>query len=265
MLDITKINENIHRVTLPYKDIFTTVCTIRTPAGVVLFDAGSFDTDAGDYIVPFLKEVGVRAEELKYIFISHNHGDHSGGLKCLMPYYPKACIVTRSPELKERYVQDYKVISPEEGEIFLDMLKIVTIPGHTLDSMALLDPRTNTMVTGDCLQVYGIVGSQDWAANIRFPVEHLQALEKVRAIDADQIITAHNYYPCGYRADGKAEVAQMINNCIAPIRRLVKLIRDNPSLDDGQIRELYNDTPNTPTARIGVIAATRAAIEAGKL
>ena len=67
MLQITKINENIHRVTLPYKDIFTTVCTIRTPAGVVLFDAGSFDTDAGDYIVPFLEEVGVRKEELKYI------------------------------------------------------------------------------------------------------------------------------------------------------------------------------------------------------
>lgn len=265
MLHITKINENIHRVTLPYKDIFTTVCTIRTPAGVVLFDAGSFDTDAGDYIVPFLEEMGVRKEELKYIFISHNHGDHSGGLKCLMPYYPEACIATRSPELKGRYEQDYKVIVPEEGDMLLDMLQVVTIPGHTLDSMALLDGRTNTMVTGDCLQVYGIVGSQDWASNIRFPVEHLQALEKVRAIKAEQIITAHDYYPCGYRADGKAEVEQMIDNCIVPIHRLVKLIRENPQLDDGQIRELYNDAPNTPTARLGVVTATREAIETGKL
>ncbi len=265
MGEITKINENIYRATLPYKDIFTTVYAIRTPAGAVLFDAGSFDTDAQEHIVPFLEEVGVGKEELKYIFISHNHGDHSGGLKCLMPYYPHAEIFSRSPDVREKYQQDYSVVAPEEGDILLDTLTVITIPGHTLDSMALLDKRTNTLITGDCLQVYGIVGSQDWAANIRFPVEHLQALEKVRALDVDQIITAHNYYPYGYRADGKAEVAQMIDGCITPIHRLVKLIRDNPSLSDGQIRGLYNDTPNTPTARIGVVTATRAAIEAGKL
>ena len=265
MLNITKINENIHRLMLPYKDIFTTVYTIRTPEGVLLFDAGSFDNDAGDYIVPFLKELGISREELKHVFISHNHRDHAGGLHCLMPYLPEASIVSRSPDLKERYGQAYQVIAPEEGAVLLGTLRVVTIPGHTLDSMALHDLRTNTLVTGDCLQVYGIVGAEDWAANIRFPAEHLEALEKVRSIDADQIVTAHDYYPCGYRADGKAEVAQMIDNCVIPVRRLIKLIRENPGLDDRQIRELYNDTPNTPTARIGVIEATRAAIEAGKL
>lgn len=259
-MEITKINENIYRTTLPYKDIFTTIYTIRTPQGVVLFDAGSFDTDAQEYILPFLKEVGVEAEELKYIFISHNHGDHAGGLKALAPHFSEACIASRSPDIKNRYTGDQQRIAPEDGEMLLDTLQVITIPGHTLDSMALLDKRTNTLVTGDCLQVYGIVGSQDWASNVCFPVEYLAALEKVRALDVDQIVTAHDYYPYGYRADGKEAVAQMIHGCIAPIRRMEKLIREHPELSDGQIRQLYNDQPNTPTVRVGVIAAMRQAI-----
>jgi hypothetical protein len=42
MESITQISEHIHRLTLPYKDIFTTVYTVRTPEGVLLFDAASF-------------------------------------------------------------------------------------------------------------------------------------------------------------------------------------------------------------------------------
>lgn len=265
MPEITKINEYIHRTTLPYKDIFTTIYTIRTEEGVLLFDAASFDTDAQTYILPFLKEVGVAPEELKYIFISHNHGDHAGGLKCLAPFFPNAKILSRSPELMSAYAPNHPFAAPEAGETFLGCLEVVTIPGHTMDSMALLDRRTNLMVTGDCLQVYGIVGSQDWASNIRFPVEHLAALEKVRALEPDQIVTAHDYYPCGYRAEGKAAARRMIDLCEEPLRRLQKLITDNPELDDAAIRELYNNDPAAPTIRLGVVAAMRAAIRDGRI
>lgn len=265
MLEITKINENIYRTTLPYKDIFTTIYTIRTPDGVLLFDAASYDTDAENYILPFLKEVGVSPEALKYIFISHNHADHAGGLKSLISFFPEACIVSRSPEIKTAYAEGYQLIAPEQDDVILGVLRVITIPGHTADSMALLDTRTNTLITGDCLQVYGIVGSQDWASNIRLPAEHLQALEKVRALDADQIITAHDYYPCGYRADGKEQARQMVDNCEAPLRRLQKLICEDPDLDDARIRELYNNDPKAPTIRLAVVAAMRAAMEAGKL
>ena len=80
-MEIMKMNEHIHRITLPYKDIFTTVYTVKTDKGVLLFDAASYDTDLEQYIQPMLDELNITAEDLKYVFISHNHGDHSGGLR----------------------------------------------------------------------------------------------------------------------------------------------------------------------------------------
>ena len=45
-----KINENIYRLTMPYKDIFTTVYAIKTECGVLIFDSGSYDEDIETYI-----------------------------------------------------------------------------------------------------------------------------------------------------------------------------------------------------------------------
>lgn len=265
MQEIVQINKHIHRTTIPYKDIFTTIYTIRTDEGVMLFDAASYDTDAQAYVLPFLQKVGVSAEELKYIFISHNHADHAGGLHCLAPHFPKARILSRSPDLMTRFAPTCHFAAPEEGDVYMGVLEVVTIPGHTLDSMAVLDRRTNTMITGDCLQVYGIVGSQDWASNIRFPAEYLEALEKVRGLNPDQIVTAHDYYPCGYRAEGQAEARKMIDMSEAPMRRLQKLIVEHPELGDDEIRALYNNDPQAPTLRLTVVSAMRAAVEAGRI
>lgn len=89
MKNITKINENLYRLEIPYKDIYTTVYLIKTDEGFLLFDAASYDEDIDNYIVPFLNEYNVTGETLKYVFISHDHIDHSGGLKAFMKKYPK--------------------------------------------------------------------------------------------------------------------------------------------------------------------------------
>ncbi len=170
MVKIEKINENIYRTVTPYKDIWTTMYLIKTEKGDLLFDAASFDSDAEEYTVPFLKECGVTPESLKYIFISHDHSDHAGGLSALLAKYPNAVVLSRSTELRNRFAE-YDVVPPKENDVILDTFKVVTIVGHTSDCAALLDMRTKTFVTGDCLQVWGIVGSQNWAANISLPVD----------------------------------------------------------------------------------------------
>ena len=90
------------------KDIFTTVYTVKTDKGVLLFDAASFDTDLDAYIQPMLDELKITAEDLKYIFISHNHGDHSGGLRP---------IIERANELAQATGEPAMAIELPNGDI----------------------------------------------------------------------------------------------------------------------------------------------------
>lgn len=264
MMNITRIDENLYRTTVPYKDIFTTVYAMKAPQGVILFDAASYDSDVDGYIVPFLQALDITAEELKYVFISHNHTDHAGGLKRLMEVYPDVCILSRSPKLLETYA-DHKTVCHADGDIFLDTFRVVTIPGHTKDCAALLDLRTKTLVSGDCLQSYGIRGSGTWAANIPHPDLHVQALEKVGKLDIERIVTAHDYDPHGYRADGKEAVKANLEACITPLRTMQQLITQYPQLDDKALQAKYNYDPQLPKIKDTVIGAMRLAMEEGRI
>lgn len=253
-----RINEHICRMTCKYKTIFTTVWTLRIPEGVVLIDAASYDHDAMENVLPFLAFAGVKKEEVKYVFITHNHTDHAGGLKGLLQALPGVTVVSRSEKLAETY-PEIPCLRLEDGEMLTEDLQVITIPGHTPDCAAVLDRRTNTLLSGDCLQLYGIVGNEDWACNIRMTAEYFEAVEKVRAIKVSRLLMAHDYYPSGYRADGEEAVEKALDDCLEPLRIIGRLIRENPELDDEAIREKFNAIPGLPTAKLHVITGVRKA------
>lgn len=250
-----KINESIYRLTIPYKDIFTTVYIIKTDKGALLFDTGSYDEDIENYIVPFLDALEITADMLKYVFISHNHKDHAGGLNEFMKKFPKTCIITRSFELKEQY-KSYNTRMPNDNDVVLDVLKAITIPGHTQDSCAIYDTRTKTLISGDCLQLYGIYGSGKWGSNIRFPQEHIDAVGKLRQMDIQHILTAHDYHPCGYSYVGVDAIAKALDSCVRPLNEIKDLIFQNPDANDEEICALYNSF-NNPTLGVHVVSAVR--------
>lgn len=255
-MDIMQVNEHIYRITTPYKDIFTTVCLVKTPQGAMLFDAASYDADVDNYIVPMLEQLGVTAEELKYVFISHNHTDHAGGLSMLMQRYPNTCLVTRNDVLKEQYA-NYNVLVPQDGDTIMDVLQVVTIPGHTAMSMAILDTRTRLMISGDCLQLYGIFGSGNWACNIGFPAEHFKAIDKLRAMHIQKLLTAHDYHPYGYFYESEEAILAALDACVEPLMNIKKMIEENPSLSDEEIRMLYNAPGTLPKLGVRAVTAVR--------
>ena len=264
MNGFAKISESIYRLTTAYKDIFTTVYLLKAPGGYVLFDAASFDEDIDGTLVPALAQMGVDQNNLKYVFISHAHTDHAGGLKRLLQCFPEVTVVSRSASLAKKH-EEYCFFAPVTGDMLLDTYRVIPIPGHTADSAALLDVRSNTLITGDCLQLYGIFGSEDWAANINLPAEHVQALQSLRNIEIDEILSAHDYHPYNYRAVGKEAVENYIRACEEPLALMCRLIRENPAADDEAVRLLYNASGKLPTLRARVIGAVRAALEAGAL
>jgi len=255
-----EINRHIHRLTTPYKDIFTTVYLLKAPRGTVLFDAASYDEDLEQTILPWLRQLSAVPD---YVFISHNHKDHSGGLARLLREFPALQVISGSPTLKEQYPG--KVTAPENGNVLLDTYQVVSIPGHTQDSSALLDQRTMTLISGDCLQQTGICGSGDWACNISCPVEYLQTLERLRGMGIRQILTAHDYVPCGYRADGETEVLTLLDSCKAPLYRIRDLILSAPEAADAEIRARFNADPAMPTVSERVVAILRQNMEAGRI
>ena len=259
-----KINENIFQIIIPYKDIWTTVTLARTEKGDLLLDSGSYDEDAEKYTLPFLKNCGVTADSLKYVFISHDHLDHSGGLSELIKHYPKTTIISGSDGLKERF-SEYNVVAPKENEVYLDVLSIVKIVGHTIDSAALFDARTKTLISGDCLQAIGIVGSGNWASNISYPVEYFDALDKLSEMDIESIITAHNYYPFTKNViSGKSEVERFIMCCYDALVLLKNFIVLNPNATDEEICKLHNVSKDTPSFGAWVVKSLRTAIESGR-
>ena len=255
MKNIQKINENIYRLTMPYKDIFTTVYTIKTDNGILLFDAGSYDEDVENYILPFLEELEITEDILKYVFISHNHKDHAGGLRAFMNKFTETCIISRSPKIKEQYIS-YNVLMPNDNDVILDVLQIITIPGHSQDSSAIYDTRTKTLISGDCLQLYGIYGSGNWGSNISYPKEYIDAVDKLRKMGIQHILTAHDYHPYGYSYAGDDDVSKALDACISPLTEINDLISQNQDADDEKICTLYNFS-DKPTLGVHVVSAVR--------
>ena len=253
---MNSINDFVARLTTPYKDIFTTVYLVKTAQGALLFDAASYDADAEKYLLPFLSAQGLTQDDLKYIFISHPHSDHAGGLKGLLRYFPKAQVLCGSASIEKIHPGiPYRVI--KEGEKVLGNLQAVAVPGHTQDSMALLDERTRTLISGDGLQLFGIYGSGKWGANISYPKAYLQAIRKLRGMEIEQILTAHDYHPLGYRYDGKEQVNKALDACWAPLERIAALIEAQPEAADAEICRLYHAGELLPTLGEHVAAAVR--------
>lgn len=259
-MNFKRIHDNLCQLILPYKDIFTTVYTIKTEKGVVLFDCATFEQDVTEGILPMLKEAGIEKDEVKYVFISHNHRDHAGALSFLLQKLPHLTVISRSAKLVETY-PEANFLSPEDGDLILDVLRVVTIPGHTLDSAALLDTRDKTIITGDCFQQFGIFGSEDWAANIPHPALHLAAIDKVAKMEIHALWCAHDYHPIGITAQSKEEFSRILESSREPLLTIKQMILDHPEEDDAAIRERYNGSDRIPTIKKIVVNAIREATE----
>ena len=259
MIDIQTVNDRICCFKVPYKDIFVAIYILKTEKGTVLFDTAACDGDVDEWIAPALKQLEVTPT---HIFISHNHTDHAGGIARAAALWPEALILSRSEKLKQIY--SGRIHCPEDGERLLDTLQVVTIPGHTADSAALLDMHTNTLISGDCLQSYGIYGSGYWYGAIALTAEHYAAVRKLRAMPIENIATAHDYHPVGMISYGRDAVAARLDSSIGALERIRGVLQANPELDDDGIAGLCNDG-RLPKVAPRIVAAMRSAVAEGSI
>lgn len=120
-----------------------------TPEGIIVIDA-LFGYAVKDEVEAGLKAVGLDPTKIKYLIVTHGHGDHSGGAKYLQDTYsPRLILGAKDWDLLE---SNTRSPSPRRDIVATDGQKVtlggttITLyitPGHTQSTLSVLIPVTD--------------------------------------------------------------------------------------------------------------------------
>ncbi len=223
---LEKLKEGIYRVCIPFEDIYTASFILVERNSAIIFDTGTTKKDAVGYIIPAVENLRV---PIKYIIISHMHGDHCGGLDVLRDKYPNAVVGLFSKEIENAY---YFV----DGEIIMDRFQVFNLKGHSEDCLSIYDIKTKTLLTGDCLQLCGVGRYGTSAPDM---AEYFKTIDRVKEFKPDAIIASHEYVPLGSIAEGE-NVESYLDECKTSVERICTLAKRNPLLDGAALVELFH-------------------------
>ncbi len=113
---------------------------ITTSEGIIIIDT-IYPYNSEELILSGLRRLGLDPADIRYVIISHAHGDHIGGAQMLQERYG-ARVVMGGPDwdLLERYPNRYRTMAPRRDIVATDGMQItlgdasVTVwetPGHT--------------------------------------------------------------------------------------------------------------------------------------
>jgi glyoxylase-like metal-dependent hydrolase (beta-lactamase superfamily II) len=191
--------KGIYRLRVPFENIYTSVFLITAQENKILVDCGTTAYDVDSVILPALSELGYTLADLNMLVLTHHHSDHAGGLARIREIAPNIEVVTDVREIFEN-VSTY------------------ALPGHTEDSIGILDERTGTLISGDGLQGAGV---DKYRCYTKCPTKYIETLEKIKSDGRiENILFSHAYEP--WNTDtvfGREKVIECINECKNYVRR----------------------------------------------
>ena len=193
-----KETESIYRLRVPFEGIYTSVFLIEASAKRILVDCATTAHDVEDVILPALKKTGVAPTDVDTLVLTHQHGDHAGGLEALLHHAPQIAVVTDVRSL-------------------VDGVCTCPMGGHTRDCLGVLDTRTGTLISGDGLQGAGV---DKYRCYTEDPKMYLETLARIRE-DAriENILFSHAYEPwLSDRVMGRAQVLACLDDCLQYVK-----------------------------------------------
>lgn len=192
---------HIWRLKVPFDNLTTSVFLIETDEGHVLFDCATTEEDVENHIMPAIAEAGVEQGNIKWLFCSHSHADHAGGMPGILRRMPHIRTADDLPKC----------------------LRAIPLPGHTAECRGLMDLRTRTLLSGDALQFCGV---GRFGCGVQEVKAYLDTMKRIRMENPSCLLASHEYVPCGNRADGAQQVQQWLEVCRAYIGELENQARD---------------------------------------
>ena len=121
---------------------------IKTSAGIILLDT-MFNYAAEAEIIDGLKKLGLDPADIKYVVISHGHGDHDEGARLLQDRYGARVVmdgadwdaIARSNNMQGG-VPRRDIVASDGQKLTLgdETITIIRTPGHTLGTLSFLFP-----------------------------------------------------------------------------------------------------------------------------
>ena len=118
---------------------------VTTSAGIIVIDT-LFDYSVEDEVVAGMKKIGLDPANIKYVLVSHGHGDHSGGAKFLqVHFHPRVFLSAEDWDLLERSngtrpARDMIVTDGQKLTLGDTTLRMYITPGHTAGTVSTLIP-----------------------------------------------------------------------------------------------------------------------------
>ena len=145
--DPVKVFDNLY--VFPTEDV--NAWAIQTSDGIIMIDA-TYDYSVKDLIVDAMPKVGLDPKQIKYVVVTHGHGDHSAGVKYLQDSFGPRVLMSEA---------DWNLLAqpsrgagagapvPKKDMVVTDGQKLtlgdttITMyltPGHTLGTISLVIP-----------------------------------------------------------------------------------------------------------------------------
>ena len=202
-MNIDIIDIGVYKLNIPFQNFTTSVYIYICMDGVAIIDCATYPSDVDSYIIPVLEELGV-SDDVKYILLSHWHGDHRGGLGRLSEVYSEAVVATAC-DIAGRE------ICLADDMVIIGNLRAIAVPGHTDDSFGFLDTASNTFLSADCLQLDGIDKYRNGIEDLN---TYISSIERLKSLNIKRIVAAHEYLPLGSIADGYDAVGRYLDACL---------------------------------------------------
>ncbi len=130
---------------------WTSAWAVKTSKGIVVIDALDNADEAQHYIEDGLKKLKLDPTDIKYVIVSHAHGDHYGGANYLKKKFKARIVMSdidwkvfddpkfdpkRNPLFDEPPKRDMAVNDGDALKLGDTIFKLYVIPGHTLGTLA---------------------------------------------------------------------------------------------------------------------------------
>jgi len=183
MIDINEVAENVYLIDDQLYSIPKLGCVyLLNEERKALIESGP--TTSVNAVLDGIKKVGVRAEDIAYIIVTHIHLDHAGGAGVLVKGMPQAQVVVHHRGAKHLVSPAKLVTSVIEaqgreamvgyGEVSLiephrvqaiyedntielsdkQVLKFIDAPGHAPHELCIFESRNGGLFTGDAVGMY---------------------------------------------------------------------------------------------------------------